>query len=55
MERESDQIHPNASEYEDYDENYADINGIQIYYEYKNVQPGIKENNNKSAVLLVLG
>jgi len=55
VERESEQIHPNALEYEDYDENYADINGIQIYYEYKNVHPEIKENTNKSAVLLVHG
>ena len=55
MERESEQIHPNASEFEDYIENYANINGIQIYYEYKNVHPEKKNNNNKSAVLLVHG
>jgi pimeloyl-ACP methyl ester carboxylesterase len=53
--RESDTIHPNASEYEDFVENYANVNGIQIYYEFKNVLPEIKENNNKSAILLVHG
>ena len=55
MERESDQIHPNASEDEDYVENYANINEIQIYYEYKNVSPEVKANDNKEAVLLVHG
>ncbi len=55
MERESDTIHPNASEFKDYVENYADINGIQIYYEFKNISPDVKENEKQSAVLLVHG
>ncbi|MHA1854664.1 MAG: alpha/beta fold hydrolase [Promethearchaeota archaeon] len=55
MERESDLIHPNASEYEDFSENYAVVNGIQIYYEYKNVSIDIKENKGKTAILLIHG
>ncbi len=55
MERESDSIHPNASEFKDYVENYANVNGIQIYYEYKNVSAGAKGNAKKVAVLLVHG
>ena len=55
MERESDTIHPNASEDEDYVENYAIVNGIQIYYEFKNVPPDVKGNETKTAVLLVHG
>ncbi len=55
MKRESDTIQPNASEYDNFVENYATINGIQIYYEYENVSPEVKENDKKSAVLLVHG
>ncbi len=55
MERESDTIHPNASEDEDYIENYANVNGVQIYYEFKNVSPEVKGNGNKPAVLLIHG
>ena len=55
MERETDQIHPNASEFIDFEENYALINEIQIYYEYKNVSVGAKGNAKKTAVLLVHG
>ena len=55
MERESDTIHPNASEFKDYIENYAKVNGVQIYYEFKNVSPDVKENKNQPAVLLIHG
>ena len=54
-ESESDTIHPNASEFKDYIENYAKVNGVQIYYEFKNVSPKVKENENHPAVLLVHG
>ncbi len=55
MERESDTIHPNASEFKDYIENYAKVNGVQIYYEFKNVSSKVKENENQHAVLLIHG
>ncbi len=50
-EKENDKIHPNAMEYDDFEERYAEVNGINLYYEAEN----IVDQSSKTAVVLVHG
>ena len=54
VEKENDKIHPNAMEYEDFEEHYAKINGIDLYYECENAEKS-SHNNQKMVVVLVHG
>ena len=48
---ESDTIHPNAMEYDGYEEHYATVNGVRLYYECENTG----DNYGETAILLVHG
>lgn len=53
--KESDEIHPNAMEFEYPNENFILINGIEMYYEFMNTEPNLLSNQDQPAIVMIHG